>query len=240
MMLPGDPLATATSPDQEYAMTYILHSWPDSAALIVRLVLEELGVAYTAVTIDRGNGALDSPAYRAMQPLGKIPVLETPDGAIFETAAILLYLSEKHARLAPAPNSPDRASFLKWFIFVTNELHPTVMQVFYPDRVAGSEAGPAVTLTATARLRQDLTLLDQMVARERPSWLTPDAPSILGYYVATLMRWIATLDPGHPARWPASDFPALCTVLAALERRPAALAAAKADDLGPTIFTHPT
>jgi glutathione S-transferase len=221
-------------------MTYILHTWPDSAALIVRLVLEELRVPYTAVTIDRASGALDSAEYRAMQPLGKIPVLETPDGPIFETAAILLYLSEKHGQLAPAPNSAERAAFLKWFIFVTNEVHPTIMQVFYPERVAGPEAVPAVTLTATARLREDLMLLDRMVARDRPSWLSPDAPSILGYFVATLVRWISTLEPGHPARWPASDFPALCKVFAALEKRPAALAAAKADDLGPTIFTHPT
>ncbi len=221
-------------------MTYILHTWPDSAALIVRLVLEELGVPYTAVTIDRAGGALDSPAYRALQPLGKIPVLETPDGAIFETAAILLYLSEKHGRLAPAPNSPERAAFLKWFIFVTNEVHPTTMQIFHPERVAGPEAAAAVTLTATARLRDDLVLLDQMVARDRPSWLSPDAPSVLGYFLATLMRWISTLEPGHPARWPARDFPALFALFAALEQRPAALAAAKTDNLGPTPFTAPT
>jgi glutathione S-transferase len=221
-------------------MTYVLHTWPDTAALIVRFVLEELAVPYHAVTIDRHNGALDSQTYRALQPLGKIPALETPDGPIFETAAILLYLSEKHGRLAPGPNSPDRAAFLKWFIFVTNEVHPTVMQISYPERVAGPEAAPAVTLTATARLREDLTLLDQMAAREAPAWLSPAEPSILGYFVATLMRWISTLEPGHPARWPASDFPALRAVFAALEKRPAALAAATADDLGPTIFTAPT
>ena len=221
-------------------MTYVLHTWPDSAALIVRLVLEELGVAYRTVTIDRAGGALDSPAYRALQPMGKIPVLETPDGPIFETAAILLYLSEKHASLAPAPNTPERAAFLKWFIFVTNEVHPTVMQIFYPDRIAGPEAAAAVTLTATARLREDLTLLDDMITRNRPSWLSPGAPSILGYFVATLVRWISTLEPGHPARWPSGKFPALGAVFASLETRPAALAAAKADGLGPTIFTAPT
>ncbi len=221
-------------------MTYILHTWPDSAALIVRLVLEELEVAYTATLIDRASGALDSAAYRSLQPLGKIPVLETPDGPIFETAAILLYLSEKHGKLAPAQGSPDRAAFLKWFIFVTNEVHPTVMQIFYPERTAGPEAAAAVTLTATAHLREDLTLLEQMVAREKPAWLSPAEPSILGYFVATLIRWISTLEPGHPARWSASDFPALCPVFAALEKRPAALAAAAADDLGSTIFTNPS
>lgn len=221
-------------------MTYVLHTWPDTAALIVRLVLEELGAPYRAVTIDRPNDALNSVAYRALNPLGKIPVLETPDGPVFETAAILLYLSEKHGALAPPAGAPDRAAFLKWFIFVTNELHPTVMQIFYAERIAGPEAAPAVTATATARLRADLTFLDQMVARDQPAWFSPQAPSILGYYVATLVRWINTLEPDHPARWSADDFPALCAVFAALEQRPAALAAASADDLGPTIFTAPT
>ena len=80
---------------------YVLHESPDSASTMVRLVLEELGVPYRARLIDRAAGELASPAYRAMQPLGKIPAMETPDGVMFETAAILLYLSETHGRLAP-------------------------------------------------------------------------------------------------------------------------------------------
>ena len=75
---------------------YILHYFPDTASLIVRLVLEELGTPYEARLIDREGGALSSPAYLAMQPLGLIPVLETPQGALFETAAMLLYLAERH------------------------------------------------------------------------------------------------------------------------------------------------
>ena len=97
---------------------YILHSTPDSAALIVRLALEEMGVPFETRAIDRPAGELDSPAYRAMNPLGQIPAFQGPDGPMFETAAIILYLSEKHG-LAPAPGSPDRAAFLdrcSWLI----------------------------------------------------------------------------------------------------------------------------
>ena len=111
---------------------YVLHESPDSASTMVRLVLEELGVPYRARLIDRAAGELASPAYRAMQPLGKIPAMETPDGVMFETAAILLYLSETHGRLAPQPGSPERAAFLKWFFFTSTNIHPTLLEIYYP------------------------------------------------------------------------------------------------------------
>ncbi|GAB1364448.1 hypothetical protein MASR1M32_36840 [Rhodobacter sp.] len=80
---------------------------PDTAALPVRILLEDLGLPYTARLVDRDGGELASPAYRALHPLGKIPVLETAEGPMFETSAILLWLADTHApgRLAPALQS---------------------------------------------------------------------------------------------------------------------------------------
>ena len=210
---------------------YVLHYSPDSASLIVRLVLEELGVAHEARKIDRAAGELDSPAYRAMHPLGKIPALQTPDGPMFETAAMLLYLSETHGRLAPQPGSPQRAAFLKWLFFTSTNLHTALLQFYYPDRTAGPACADAVKAAALAALKSQLSMLDAMVAREAPDWLST-APSVLGYYIAVLMRWLAgPID--------ARDYPALLPVLAALETRPAARACAKAEGLGDTIFTNP-
>ena len=215
---------------------YVLHYWPDSASLIVRLVLEELGVPFQARRIDRAAGELDSPAYRALHPLGKIPVLETPDGPMFETAAILLYLSERHAALAPLPGTPDRAAFLKWLCFTSFNLHATLLEVFYPDRVAGPQAAAQVLAHAGPRVKGFLQVLERMVAREAPAFLS-SAPSVLGYYLAVQMRWLAQLPPGSPGHVASTDYPALHAVLAALESRPAAQRAARAEALGPTLFT---
>ena len=66
---------------------YVLHYFPDTASLAVRMVLAELGVQHRCQLIDRQAGALNSPEYRAMQPLGLIPALETPNGPMFETEA---------------------------------------------------------------------------------------------------------------------------------------------------------
>ncbi len=210
---------------------YVLHHTPDSAALIIRLVLEELGLPYQIAPLDREGGALDSPGYRKLQPLGKIPALETPDGTMFETAAILLHLSEVTGKLAPAPNTPGRGQFLKWLFFTSSNLHPTAMIYYYPHRVAGPENAEAAKAQASAALKSLVQTLEDMVALEAPDWLST-SPSILGYYIAVLMRWLS-----EPC--PATDYPALHRILLALEARPAAQSCAQAEGLASTMFSNP-
>src|SRR5690606_19758243 len=122
---------------------YVLHYAPDNASLVVRLVLEELGQPYRTCLVDRRGRAQDSVAYRQLNPNGLIPALETPDGAMFETGAILLWLAERHDRLAPRPGDPARAALLKWLFFVSNTLHADARLLFYADRHAGSGADVA-------------------------------------------------------------------------------------------------
>ncbi|MBS0563379.1 MAG: glutathione S-transferase family protein [Proteobacteria bacterium] len=218
---------------------YVLHYSPDTASVIVRLALEELGQPYQARRIDREAGELASPAYRALHPLGLIPAFESPDGPMFETAAILLYLSEKHRALAPQPGSPGRAAFLKWLFFTSTNIHPTLLQLFYPERTAGPGCTDAVLAHASDRMRTYLGIIDAMIARDAPDWLSPGQPSVLGYYLGVLVRWLSSYGTGHPSHFSAAEFPALNRVLAAHEARPAALRTAEAEGLGPTIFTAP-
>ncbi len=205
---------------------YLLHSWPDSASTIIRLIVTELGVPCDVRTIDRSGGELDSPAYRALNPLGQIPAFETPDGSMFESAAILLYLCDRHGGLAPAPDDPRRGQFLKWLFFISTNIHPTIMQYYYPDRIAGPENSAAVVALARTRIASMLSILDAEAD-------IPEAgASALGYYIAVLMRWIAR-------DFPSTDYPNLHRTLSHLETRPAARSTARDESLGVTIFTNP-
>lgn len=217
---------------------YVLHCSPDSASTVVRLVLTELGVPHDCRLIDRAAGGLDTPAYRALQPMGLIPALETPDGPMFETGAILLYLADRHPGLAPAANDPARADWLSWFVFTNNSVHTTLMQMFYPQRVAGDDHAAAVLAGARARMLGHLAHLEAKAAT-RPGWLTPDAPSSLGYYLGVLLRWLAQSPPDAVAHIASRDYPALRAVIAAHQARPATLAVAEAEGLGPKAFTNP-
>jgi glutathione S-transferase len=215
---------------------YVLHSVPDWASLIVHLVLEDLGVAYERRVLDHDAGDLSAPEFLAINPQGLIPALETPDGPMFETGAILLYLAERHG-LSPAPGTPERAAFLSWFFFVANTVHPTVMALLHPYRAAGEAQAPVTGERARARLLAQLGTIEAMVAARRPGWLGEGQP-ILACYLGVLMRWAQAFpfDPDHSV--PVSAFPALHAVLAALEMRPAAQRVAAREGLKGRFLTE--
>ncbi len=218
---------------------YTLHAIPDFASLIVHLVLEELGQPYSLHTLDFDSGDLDTPAFRAIHPFGKIPAMETPDGPMFETAAITLWLADRHGTLAPAPTAPDRTEFLSWFFFNNFSLHTGMMALVHPYRPGGEDIVFPVSETAHARLMSELGTLDAMIAARNPRWLSPDQPSILTYHLAVLMRWMKAFAyfPEHAID--STKFPAIHAILRAMESRPAAIRAAADEGLTGTFFSNP-
>ena len=223
-------------------MRFRLYCAPDNASLVVRLAMNEMRLEYETVPVDRATREQDSASYRSMAPTGLIPCLETPDGPIFETGAILLWLGDRHGLMVPAPDSAQRASFLKWLFFVSNTLHADLRILFHPERYAGADVAAQAGLRAnvTARLRRHLDLLEG-VTREKPEWLTPDSPpSVLTYYIACLMRWMALYPHGFDRNWfSLSDTAALRELLHLLELRPAVERAAMVEGLGVAPFTKP-
>ena len=218
---------------------YTLQSIPDFASLIVHLVLEELGQPYTLNTLDFDSGDLDSTAHRAMNPFGKIPAMQTPDGPMFETAAITLWLADRHGALAPAPTSPDRAAFLSWFFFTNFSLHTGMMMLVHPYRPGGEDVSFAVSQTTHARLMDELAILDAMITNNKPRWLSAGEPSILTYHLAVLMRWMKAFAKFPEHAIDSADFPAIHAILCAMETRPAAIRAATNEGLSGTFFSNP-
>ena len=219
-------------------MTLTLHHAPDFASTIVRFALEELELPHTLAIVDIEGGALASPEYRQVNPVGLIPALETDHGPMFETAAILLWLVDQTGRLGPGPKDPDRGAFLSWLFFTSNALHQAALAMFYPHRPAGEANTDAARAAAQEQILARLGLIETLIATQAPRWLSADHPGVLGYYIGILVRWLLLLPPA-PYGIDLADFPALKAVLAAHEARPAALRVAASDGLGPTPFTNP-
>ncbi|WP_323776140.1 glutathione S-transferase family protein [Leisingera sp.] len=220
---------------------YRLHFAPDNASLVIRLALEELGQPYETVLVDRQAKAQHSAGYRALNPNGLIPVLETPDGPLFETAAILLWLSERHGAMAPQPGSPDRAAFLKWLFFASNTLHADLRMLFYPEKYIGADKAHQAQLQSVLRqrLHQHLTNLDHAAAG-RPAWLGAPQPSVLDYYLACQLRWMALYPADADRSWfRIAEYPSLQRLCAGLEHRTAVTTARQAEGLGAAPFTSP-
>jgi len=219
---------------------YVLHYAPDNASLIVRLALEELGLAYETRLVDRRARAQDSPAFRALNPVGVIPVLETPEGPLSETGAILLWLSETHHALAPQAGEPGRGMFLKWLFFVSNTLHADLRLVFYPGKYVGGDEEAQETLhdAVTTRLRRHLALLEDL-AGQGHGWFAAAAPSVLDLYVAVILRW-AQLYGRYGSDWfELAEFPRLAAMAVRIEGRASMRVAVAAEGLGETPLSAP-
>lgn len=215
---------------------YRLFGVQDFANLAVHVALEEAGVPYEAVFLDMDGGDLKSPAHLARHPMGLVPAMDTPDGTMFETGAILLFLGERHG-LAPSQGATDRAAFLSWFVFANNGLHTAVMDLIHPYRVS-EEHARIVAEAARVRLMERMAVLEA-VAVTRPGWLSPDQPGVLGIYISMLLRWMRAFPWAPDLAISAQDFPALHAVAAACEARPATLRAAAANGLQGRFFTDP-
>ena len=214
---------------------YTLHYAPDNASLIIRLVLDGAGIPYRTALVDRRTSQQDSSGYRALNPVGLIPTLETPLGPISETGAILLWLSDAH-HLGPAPGHADRPAFLKWLFFLSNTAHADLRMIFYPHQYAPADRFAAHHEIISARMLQHFALIDAAAAQSPPLFA---AATPLGVYAVTLARWSA-LYPVAAARW--FDLAAFSTLLAlahAQEARVETPVIARAEGLGSHPFTRP-
>ena len=98
-------------------------TWPTPNGHKVHIALEELGLPYNVIPVNIGKGDQFKPEFLAITPNHRIPAIVDPDGpggeriVLFESAAILLYLSEK-ARGALIPAEPaGKYICLQWMMF---------------------------------------------------------------------------------------------------------------------------
>jgi len=212
----------------------ILHYAPDNASLCVRLALAELNLPYQTQLVDRRAGGTKTPAYRALNPNGLIPTLETPDGPLFETAAILLWLADQHpGTIFPAASDPKRGAALTRLLWLANTVHPALRMIFYPKKYA---AGAEDLLRAQTHTRLN-ALWDQM--NGDTAHLTTDKPCIIACYLAPMLRWCA-LYGGDTSWFDLTRWPALATFAQTFETRDSASHVAALEGLGGTPFSQPS
>jgi glutathione S-transferase len=107
-----------------------LYEFAPTRSIRVRWTLQELGVAFEAVTIDMMAGEHRSPQFLKINPAGKIPVLVDGDLTLTESVAICVYLAEKYRERDLIPNDPrERARLNQWLLFTATELEQPLWRI---------------------------------------------------------------------------------------------------------------
>lgn len=109
-------------------MLYLYFS-TDPNPLKVVAALEEMELTYQIKSVNLLRGEQHSPEFRHLNPNGKVPVLIDGPIKIFDSSAILIYLSEKTGKLGGI--GTQYAEILSWLMFVASGVGPFLGQAIH-------------------------------------------------------------------------------------------------------------
>lgn len=131
---------------------YRLYAHRNSYAMTTQLMLEELGVDYDVTWFNVHRPEEFPSDFLELNPNARVPVLITPDGPLYESAATMMHLAEHHgSRFLPAAGRP-RDLALQWLFYLMSTLQPEVLIQFHPERYfPGDAAMQAKLMQASLR-----------------------------------------------------------------------------------------
>ena len=103
----------------------VFYGNPMSRARIVRWMLEETGAPYRTEILDYGT-TMKSPAYLAVNPMGKVPAIKHGKTVVTECAAICAYLADAFPQAGLAPDPKDRGDYYRWLFFTSGPVEAAV------------------------------------------------------------------------------------------------------------------
>ncbi len=120
----------------------------------VRWALEEAGIPYRERLI--GPEDQQSAGYRALQPFGQVPAIQTDELKLFESGAIVLHIAERSDALMP-PDANGRARTSAWMYAALNSVEPAIqtlgeLDLFHAKEAWASARRPAVLDKVQKRL----------------------------------------------------------------------------------------
>jgi GST-like protein len=127
-----------------------LYTWKTPNGRKVSVMLEECGLAYTTHAIDIGKGDQFTPQFIALNPNSKIPALRDSDGpdgkpiSVFESGAILIYLSGKTGGKFLPRTDRGKYEALQWLMFQMGGVGPIFGQVHHFLRSAKEQVPYAI------------------------------------------------------------------------------------------------
>ncbi|MGB1612813.1 MAG: glutathione S-transferase family protein [Arenicellales bacterium] len=198
-------------------MHYELYYAKGSASMGVRVLLEEIGSSYDLIetTIDMDKPR--PPAQLALNPNGWVPVLKWGDQAMYECAAITIFLCDRHpeAKLAPLPNDRERHLFLQTLVYFSSSIQNAFQLTYYPERFVDQPADESSAIArGNRRLSETFKIIDDQLGSN---------PCVLGasfsaadIYLFMLTTWLQA-DVGHPSL---EDFPNVRRLAMSAAERP--------------------
>jgi GST-like protein len=194
-----------------------LYTWGTPNGNKLHIMLGELGLDYELIPVNLGKGEQRSPHFLKINPNGKIPAIVDPEGIggksviLAESAAILIYLAEKHRRFMPR-DPHEQLAALQWIMFQMSHVGPMIGQLHhFQNAPAGNDYG-------IERYRKEgERLMDVLDGHLQQTPFLANAE----YSVADISTWPWIRSWVHTTRQPLGERPGLRRWFETIEKRPA-------------------
>lgn len=185
---------------------------------VPKLALLEKGIAFEEVLSYTGVGPKYKPEYLDKSPLGKVPALETPEGYISESRAILEYIERAYPEPSLLPDTPfdvAKVQELSQFIELYFEL---VARRLIPNLLGGTQPEPGLLKEVEASLNKAAAALPRLSRFEQFAYgdrfTLADIAAILNLPI------VRNVGKAFLGRDPLSDVPGLDDYCRRMEERP--------------------
>jgi len=188
-----------------------------SRAFRVAWLCKEAGIPFehVDVTINSEAATCKEDWYKALNPNARVPTIDDDGLVLWETAAINLYLAEKHQIELWPDNPAERGSVLQWAFFATSDIEPDLVLMRMHRQVLPEERrDPALADLAEARLQPKLAVLDSHLTSN--PYFGPGLWNMADFMVASICYTFLVM------RYDLSRYPALEAWLSASLDRPMA------------------
>ncbi|WP_321910963.1 glutathione S-transferase family protein [Paraburkholderia sp. J11-2] len=138
---------------------------PSPNPMKAALLLEELELPFELIAVDTFKGEQHLPAFRNVNPNGKVPAITDEDATVFDSHAILLHLATKHGKFVPA-DAAGRGEMLSWLMFVATGLSPFSGQAVHFQHHT-PEPLPYARNRYLKEVERHYRVLDERLARTR-------------------------------------------------------------------------
>jgi glutathione S-transferase len=135
-----------------------LHHAPLACSLASRFTLVEAGLPHEVAIVRTSRGEQNTEAYRRINPRGKVPALETDEGVLTESTAILPYLADRapEKRLFPIAGTFERARGQAWLSYLSSTLHVALSTAMFPMEGCDNELARRAALNRVEAAFQDV------------------------------------------------------------------------------------
>ena len=131
-------------------------------------MLDEVGVEYEREDWGRGFKSTDDPAFRKINPVGVVPVIDDGDYRLRESNTIVRYLAEKHGRADLYPKElKARATTESWMDWASTDFATGMRPVFH-GLVVKNPAFADKVESGAAEWAKQMAVLEQHLAAKGP------------------------------------------------------------------------